>query len=121
MTQGTLDMTRDNQKVGGVTVSVAAGMDAPVVPSEGIQSLVKDVAPASEDLGAAWQTPASSGWPEDPLSERVARAGREPATPGAGGPGGRLRARGGASGRSSRLRRSGSNGDVSGVAHRPFR
>ena len=35
---------------------------------------------ASEDFGAAWQTPASSDQPEAPLSERVARAGRELAT-----------------------------------------
>ena len=35
---------------------------------------------ASEDLGAAWQTPSSSERPEAPLSERVARAGRELAT-----------------------------------------
>ena len=35
---------------------------------------------ASEDFGAAWQTPSSSERPEAPLSERVARAGRELAT-----------------------------------------
>ena len=35
---------------------------------------------ASEDFGAAWQTPSSSERPESPLSERVAQAGRELAT-----------------------------------------
>ena len=35
---------------------------------------------ASEDFGAAWQTPSSSERPETPLSQRVARAGRELAT-----------------------------------------
>ena len=35
---------------------------------------------ASEDFGAAWQTPSSSERPESPLNERVARAGRELAT-----------------------------------------
>ena len=35
---------------------------------------------ASEDFGAAWQRPSSSERPESPLSERVARAGRELAT-----------------------------------------
>ena len=75
----TRDTTSDRQEMDDVT----ADTTAPVAPSGGTQSLAGSptaVFAASEDFGAAWQTPSSSERPEAPLSERVARAGRELAT-----------------------------------------